>query len=103
MPGKSVKSCGNVQILLDLFDLLIVVVEEKLGSGAEGSGSDDSSTSEEEDEDGDELTAAADVAIFKTLAKIRDKDPVIYQKDVNVFERMLCHIPFLMRKVLTVA
>ena len=46
----------------------------------------DESTSEEEDEDGDELTAAKDVAIFKTLAKIRDKDPVIYQKDVNLFE-----------------
>ena len=43
----------------------------------------------EEDEDGDDLTAAADVAIFKTLAKIRDRDPVIYQKDVNVFEGRL--------------
>jgi len=59
-------------------------VEEKVGSEAD---STDSEEGVEEDEEGDELTPAADVAIFKTLAKIRDKDPVIYEKDVNVFEQ----------------
>lgn len=59
-------------------------MEEKLDEDESDS---DSEEGGDEDEDGDELTAAADVAIFKTLAKIRNKDPVIYQSDVNVFER----------------
>jgi protein KRI1 len=74
-----------------------VTVEEKLGSDVGLTDSEDE-TEEDEDEDGDDLTAAADVAIFKTLAKIRDKDPVIYQKDINVFERELsvhCHVGLL--------
>jgi protein KRI1 len=58
-------------------------VEEKLGEEAESTDSEDGV---EEDEEGDELTPAADAAIFKTLAKIRDRDPVIYEKDVNVFQ-----------------
>lgn len=62
-------------------------MEEKLGSQASGSESD-SEDDEEEDEEGDELTPAADVAIFRTLAKIRDRDPVIYESGINVFQRV---------------
>ena len=41
---------------------------------------------ESEDEDGEELTPAMDVAILKTLAKIKNRDPEIYDSSKNVFE-----------------
>jgi protein KRI1 len=50
---------------------------------------EDSEDAESEDEDGEELTPAVDAAILRTLAKIRRKDPDIYDKDKGIFERML--------------
>ena len=62
------------------------IVEDKR-SEAE---STDPEEDEAEGEEGDELTPAAGASIFKTLAKIRDRDPIIYQKHINVFEGMFC-------------
>lgn len=68
-------------------------MKEKYGSDySESSSSDtDSEDSEEteEDSDGEELTPAVDAAILRTLARIRKKDPVIYEGGRWVFEGAL--------------
>ncbi|KAK8807384.1 hypothetical protein WA158_004143 [Blastocystis sp. Blastoise] len=48
---------------------------------------EDESVSEEEDE-GDELTLAKDAQIMKVLQMIRNKDPKIYDKNVNLYENI---------------
>ncbi|KAF8648547.1 hypothetical protein AX16_006251 [Volvariella volvacea WC 439] len=48
--------------------------------------STDSESAESEDEDGEELTPAVDAAILRTLARIRKKDPSIYDNQKSVFE-----------------
>jgi protein KRI1 len=63
-------------------------VNDKYGSGVE-SHDEYGEDSESEDEDGEELTPAMDVAILKTLAKIKNKDPEIYDSSNNVFEGFL--------------
>ncbi|XP_006461453.1 hypothetical protein AGABI2DRAFT_143340 [Agaricus bisporus var. bisporus H97] len=45
----------------------------------------DSESDESEDEDGEELTMAVDAAILRTLARIKRKDPSIYESGKNVF------------------
>lgn len=50
---------------------------------------DDSEEAESEDEDGEDLTPAVDAAILRTLARIRRKDPSIYEQDKDIFEGML--------------
>lgn len=64
------------------------IVKEKYGPDAEFSEEDDDEDSEDEseDEDGDELTPAMDVAVLRTLAKIKNRDPSIYDPMKNVFE-----------------
>ena len=49
---------------------------------------DDDPAAESEDEDGEELTPAVDAAILRTLARIKRKDPAIYQQGKDVFEGM---------------
>jgi len=68
-------------------------VKDKYGSDAEldDDYDEDSEEDESEDEDGEELTAAMDVAILKTLAKIKNKDPEIYDSSRNIFEGHLDH------------
>ena len=68
-------------------------MKDKYGSDAElgDEYDEDSEEDESEDEDGEELTAAMDVAILKTLAKIKNKDPEIYDSSRNVFEGQLNH------------
>ncbi|KII95576.1 hypothetical protein PLICRDRAFT_170210 [Plicaturopsis crispa FD-325 SS-3] len=64
-------------------------LKEKYGSDYEGSGSEEETDSEEdvsEDEDGEELTPAVDAAILRTLARIKRKDPAIYDAQKPVFE-----------------
>lgn len=63
-------------------------VKEKYGSEAEedDENSDDSEEDESEDEDGEELTPAVDAAILRTLARIKRRDPAIYDNDEDVFE-----------------
>ena len=47
---------------------------------------EDSEDLESEDEDGEELTPAMDAAILRTLARIKRKDPSIYETGKDVFE-----------------
>ncbi|THV06167.1 hypothetical protein K435DRAFT_849267 [Dendrothele bispora CBS 962.96] len=46
----------------------------------------DSESDESEDEEGEELTPAVDAAILRTLAKIKRKDPEIYDTKTHIFE-----------------
>jgi protein KRI1 len=47
--------------------------------------STDSESAESEDEDGEELTPVVDAAILRTLARIRKKDPAIYDSQKNIY------------------
>ncbi|KAG2133678.1 KRI1-like family C-terminal-domain-containing protein [Suillus bovinus] len=63
-------------------------LKEKYGSDFE-EGTDeetDSEDAESEDEDGEELTPAVDAAILRTLARIKKKDPAIYNAENIIFE-----------------
>jgi protein KRI1 len=72
-------------------------VKEKYGSDAntDDSNSDDSDSEsdESEDEDGEELTPALDAAILRTLARIKARDPGIYDTGRSVFEGMSPALP----------
>ncbi|KAJ4483775.1 KRI1-like family C-terminal-domain-containing protein [Lentinula aciculospora] len=59
----------------------------KYGSDEEDDDSEtDSEEDESEDEDGEELTPAVDAAILRTLARIKRRDPEIYNTKVGIFE-----------------
>lgn len=62
-------------------------MKEKYGSDFEDEEeeSTDSESDESEDEDGEELTPNVDVAILRTLARIKRKDPAIYNAEKNIF------------------
>jgi protein KRI1 len=62
------------------------IVKEKYGSDVEGEEDEDSEEAESEDEDGEELTPAVDAAILRTLARIKRKDPEIYETENDIFE-----------------
>lgn len=47
--------------------------------------STDSESADSEDEDGEELTPHVDVAIFRTLARIKKRDPAIYDSSKDIF------------------
>ena len=62
-------------------------MKDKYGSDADEDAEDeDSEDLESEDEDGEELTPAVDAAILLTLARIKRKDPSIYEQGKDVFE-----------------
>ncbi|PIL32876.1 hypothetical protein GSI_04994 [Ganoderma sinense ZZ0214-1] len=62
-------------------------LKEKYGSDVdEDADEEDSEDAESEDEDGEELTPAMDAAILRTLARIKRKDPAIYETGKDVFE-----------------
>ena len=90
---KNGRSSNNVNFVhhlepqLTYFHLLLV--KEKYGSDAELEDETDSEEDESEDEDGEELTPAMDVAMLRTLAMIRSKNPAIYDSTKNVFEGAL--------------
>ena len=67
-------------------------MKDKYGSDADTDDSisddSDSESAESEDEDGEELTPALDVAILRTLARIKARDPDIYDTGRSVFEGM---------------
>ena len=89
---RNVRSCPT-EALLHL--ILSFLVKEKYGSDVESGdeGSDtDSEEAESEDEDGEELTPAIDAAILRTLARIKRKDPEIYDARKDVFEGVGCNI-----------
>lgn len=68
-------------------------MKEKYGPDAEEGDEDeeDSEDAESEDEDGEELTPAVDAAILRTLARIKKKDPAIYDHGKDVFDGRLEH------------
>lgn len=59
------------------------VNEEDIEHGSEG---EDDSEDETEDEEGEELTPAVDAAFFRTLARIKEKNPAIYDAQKAIFE-----------------
>jgi protein KRI1 len=68
----------------------LVLVKAKYGSdydpdASESEFSTDSESAESEDEDGEELTPVVDAAILRTLARIRKKDPAIYDSQKNIY------------------
>ena len=67
---------------------IALTVKEKYGSDVDEADADseDSEDAESEDEDGEELTPAMDAAILRTLARIKRKDPAIYETGKDVFE-----------------
>lgn len=68
-------------------------MKDKYGSDV-GEEDDDSDDSEDttEDEDGEELTPAVDAAILRTLARIKRKDPSIYETGKDVFQGMCYNV-----------
>ncbi|KAJ7125265.1 KRI1-like family C-terminal-domain-containing protein [Mycena epipterygia] len=62
-------------------------LKEQYGSDPDSSEDDetDSEDLESEDSDGEELTPAMDAAILRTLARIKRKDPGIYEEGKNIF------------------
>ena len=98
LPGRRGKNWTNVplasfQVIFNADHVLFILVKDKYGSDPETDGTEeDSEDGESEDEDGQELTPAVDAAILRTLAKIKRKDPEIYDKDKSIFERMLSQI-----------
>lgn len=64
-------------------------MKDKYGSDfdeEEASLTTDSESDQSEDEDGEELTPTMDAAIFKTLARIKRKDPEIYDTSKGIFQ-----------------
>ncbi|KAJ6631459.1 KRI1-like family C-terminal-domain-containing protein [Mycena sp. CBHHK59/15] len=62
-------------------------LKEQYGSDPDSSEDEetDSEDLESEDSDGEELTPAMDAAILRTLARIKRKDPAIYQESKDIF------------------
>ncbi|KAG6837798.1 hypothetical protein H0H93_016166 [Arthromyces matolae] len=62
-------------------------LKDKYGSDLDESdiSGSDSESDETEDEDGEELTPTVDAAILRTLARIKRKDPAIYDSQTNIF------------------
>ncbi|KAG1772093.1 hypothetical protein EDD22DRAFT_976667 [Suillus occidentalis] len=72
-------------------------LKDKYGSDFEEDADEetDSEDAESEDEDGEELTPAVDAAILRTLARIKKKDPAIYDAENIIFEgRSRSALPF---------
>ncbi|KAI0827632.1 KRI1-like family C-terminal-domain-containing protein [Trametes gibbosa] len=63
-------------------------LKEKYGSDLDEDDDEDEDSEEgvTEDEDGEELTPAVDAAILRTLARIKRKDPDIYESGKDIFE-----------------
>jgi hypothetical protein len=76
-----------------------LLVKAKYGSDYDPNTSDsglsttDSESAESEDENGDELTPMVDVAILRTLARIKEKDPDIYDSSKNIFGGAFNFVP----------
>lgn len=60
-------------------------MRKKYGSDIEEDDLTGSSTSETEDEEGEELTPAASAALLRTLARIQNKDPEIYNSATAIY------------------
>ncbi|KAJ7270108.1 hypothetical protein B0H12DRAFT_1216172 [Mycena haematopus] len=60
-------------------------LKEQYGSDPSEEEETDSEDLESEDSDGEELTLAVDAAILRTLARIKAKDPEIYEEGKDIF------------------
>jgi len=83
----------SASIILRKTTLTLNIVKAKYGSDYDPntSGSElstDSESAESEDEDGEELTPKVDAAILRTLARIKKRDPAIYDSSKNIFGGM---------------
>lgn len=54
----------------------------------EGESEEDSEDLSDDDEDAEFVTPQVDAAILRTLARIKAKDPAVYEPDRDVFEGM---------------
>jgi len=90
---KKEKNLKNVCAIFLLSEFVVkrcsYIVKAKYGSDydPDEDESTDSESAESEDEHGEELTPAVDAAILRTLARIRKKDPEIYDSQTNIFGR----------------
>lgn len=83
----------NFLLYIRFLSVDTVLVKLKYGSDAEeGDSETDSEEDESEDEDGEELTPAVDAAILRTLARIKRKDPEIYDSKTGIFQGTSAHI-----------
>ncbi|KAH9321026.1 hypothetical protein KI387_015665, partial [Taxus chinensis] len=60
-------------------------LQELKKKGLAGASDDDESSEDEEDEDG-YIPAKTDLQFYETLAKVKRKDPLIYEKDVKLYD-----------------
>lgn len=83
-------SVSAAVVAISAFEYLFAV-EEKYGPDydEDEDSETDSEEDESEDEDGEELTPTVDAAILRTLARIKRKDPAIYNSEQNIFGGML--------------
>ena len=89
---KSEKNFKNARTIGHFSHLRVLnvypTVKEKYGSDAaeDDDEENDSESDESEDEEGEELTPVVDAAILRTLARIKRKDPEIYNSKSGIFE-----------------
>lgn len=69
---------------------MVVIVQDKYGKdyqfGDQGDSEEDSEDLSDDDEDAEFVTPQVDAAILRTLARIKAKDPAVYEADRDVFE-----------------
>jgi hypothetical protein len=87
---KNEKSWKDASVLFSFrlhFVLISFSVKAKYGSDCDTDPefSTDSESAESEDENGEELTFVVDAAILRTLARIKKKDPAIYDSQKNIY------------------
>lgn len=83
--------CVSILLYISNNDLTVeAIVKEKYGSDLDDESEEDSEEAESEDEEGEELTPAVDAAILRTLARIKRKDPEIYETKKSIYEGK-CH------------
>ena len=91
--GKSFQNvCSPFPAVSTYLCWLSLTVKDKYGSDYDEEedieDSEDSEDDTTEDEDGEELTPAVDAAILRTLARIKKKDPAIYDSQKSIFQGM---------------
>ncbi len=72
----------------------MLAVQDKYGKDHTLSDEEDSEELSDDDSDGEFVTPAVDVAILRTLARIRKKDPTVYEEGREVFDgKLTVHSP----------
>lgn len=63
-----------------------IAVQDKYGKDYHLSDEESEESFSDEDSDAELVTAQVDVAILRTLARIRQKDPTVYEEGREVFD-----------------